>query len=72
MVPHGVVALVTRCERAGLVTRVADQLDRRQVRVLLTPLGNQVVRRVAGLNRDELMALSGVLRFVRLVRKGQR
>ena len=48
MVPHGVVALVTRCERAGLVTRAADQLDRRQVRVLLTPLGDQVVRRVAG------------------------
>ena len=72
MVPHGVVALVTRCERAGLVKRAADRLDRRQVRVLLTPLGNQVVRRVAGLNRDELMALSGVLRLVRLVRKGQR
>ena len=70
MVPHGVVALVTRCERAGLVKRVADRLDRRQVRVLLTPLGNQVVRRVAGRNRDELGALSSVLRLVR-VRKRQ-
>jgi hypothetical protein len=49
---------------------VADRLDRRQVRVLLTPLGNQVVRRVAGRNRDELGALSRVLGLVR-VRKRQ-
>jgi DNA-binding MarR family transcriptional regulator len=62
--------LVTRCERAGLVKRAADRLDRRQVRVLLTPLGNQVVRRVAGRNRDELGALSRVLGLVR-VRKRQ-
>lgn len=72
MVPHGVVALVTRCERAGLVTRAADQLDRRQVRVLLTPLGDQVVRRVAGRHRDELMSLTGALRLVRLARQEQR
>ena len=63
MVPHGVVALVTRA---------ADQLDRRQVRVLLTPLGDQVVRRVAGRHRDELMSLTGALRLVRLARQEQR
>jgi DNA-binding MarR family transcriptional regulator len=69
MVPHGVVALVTRCQRAGLVRRAADQRDRRQVRVLLTPLGERVVSRVARLHGDELRSLSGVLRVIRLARK---
>ena len=45
--PHGVVALVTRCEEAGLVTRTPSTRDRRQVQVRLTPVGEATMRRVA-------------------------
>src|SRR4029079_6836948 len=38
---HGVVALVTRCERAGLVARHASVDDRRRVLVRLTPRGER-------------------------------
>jgi DNA-binding MarR family transcriptional regulator len=72
MVPHGVVTLVTRCQRAGLVTRAADQRDRRQVRVLLTPLGERMVRRVARLHGDELRTLSGALRVVPKMKSSSR
>src|SRR4051812_2773985 len=34
---HGVVALVSRCEAAGLVTRMDSRDDRRRVEVKLTP-----------------------------------
>ena len=36
---HGAVALVSRCEKAGLVTRTPGLEDRRQVRVKLTAVG---------------------------------
>ena len=58
---HGVVALVTRAEDAGLVTRVRADSDRRQVQVHLTPLGSTRIRRLALLHRRELQSLSKVL-----------
>ena len=54
MVPHGVVSLISRCERAGLVRRTADAADRRRVRVRLTARGRALVERVAQLHVDEL------------------
>ena len=63
---HGVVALVSRCQRAGLVERVAGAPDRRQVRVHLTPAGERAVRKIAALNRGELLSLSSVFRVARL------
>ncbi len=54
---HGVVALVTRCEKRGLLQRTADENDRRTVRVRLTAKGEKALSRLAQLHRDELLAL---------------
>jgi DNA-binding MarR family transcriptional regulator len=59
---HGAVALVSRCERAGLVRRVRNRDDRRRVQIHLTPGGERAVRRVAARNRPELLALIQPLR----------
>jgi DNA-binding MarR family transcriptional regulator len=65
-VHHGIVALVTRCERAGLVERVPGRTDRRQVLVRLTAVGDRAVTRIASANRNELLSLSGVFQVTRL------
>ncbi|HVW67369.1 MAG TPA: MarR family transcriptional regulator [Steroidobacteraceae bacterium] len=52
---HGVVALVTRCEKAGLVERLASEEDRRAVYVQLTGKGERALMRLAQLHRDELL-----------------
>lgn len=59
---HGVVALVTRCENAGLVERRVNDSDRRQVQVYLTDKGEKQLERLAELHRRELLQLQG--RFV--------
>lgn len=56
---HGVVALVTRCEAVGWVSRQQSTTDRRQVEIHLTPKGRTMVEKVARLHRDELMKLQG-------------
>jgi DNA-binding MarR family transcriptional regulator len=63
---HGVVALISRCEQAGLVARVPGESDRRQVQVHLTPHGQRAVRRIARLHRGELASLSSVFRVGRI------
>lgn len=63
---HGTVALVSRCERAGLVRRATDPDDRRQVRVYLTPAGAHRLTRLARVHRDELQSLAGVFRVARI------
>jgi DNA-binding MarR family transcriptional regulator len=63
---HGVVALVTRCETAGLVRRCAGTQDRRQVLVGLTPAGEGCLRRLARLHRNELDSLSKVFAVARI------
>jgi DNA-binding MarR family transcriptional regulator len=57
---HGVVALVTRCEAAGLVARRASTEDRRRVEVHLLPDGETLLTRLAAVHRAELRALHGV------------
>jgi DNA-binding MarR family transcriptional regulator len=57
---HGVVALVTRCEEAGLVERRTNQDDRRRVEVHLLPAGEAILTRLAEIHRAELRALQGV------------
>jgi len=54
---HGVVALISRCEVAGLVKRSASGSDRRQVDVQLTEKGQECVEQLAGLHRRELLSL---------------
>jgi DNA-binding MarR family transcriptional regulator len=56
---HGVVALVSRCEAAELVTRSSSAVDRRQVEIHLTPKGDTCLRRLAELHHKELQSLSG-------------
>ena len=63
---HGVVALVTRCEAAGLVTRKPNEQDRRQVFVSLTKDGEQALQRLAALHRSELQSLAGVFQVANI------
>lgn len=58
---HGVVALVTRCEKAGLVARRVSEDDRRAVLVELTPKGERALERLAMQHRNELLAIQGRL-----------
>lgn len=58
---HGVVALVSRCERLGLVVRRPGRSDGREVEVHLTSRGARAVARLAALHRDELLRLQGIL-----------
>lgn len=57
---HGVVALVSRCEEAGWVSRTAGETDRRQVLVRLTADGDRRVKRTAELHKSELKSMSAV------------
>jgi DNA-binding MarR family transcriptional regulator len=54
---HGVVALVSRCEDLGLVTRRVSDEDRRAIVVGLTPKGERLVERLARLHRKELLVI---------------
>ena len=54
---HGAVALVSRCEEAGLVKRRASADDRRAVVVELTPKGDRLLERLARLHRNELVEI---------------
>lgn len=63
--PHGVVALVTRCEEAGLVRRQANPDDGRLVEVHLTPKGRRCVARLAAQHLAELGELAAVIEAAR-------
>jgi DNA-binding MarR family transcriptional regulator len=60
---HGTVALVSRCEEAGLVTRRVSDEDRRAVYVELTAKGERLIERLARQHRNELLAIQGRLLF---------
>jgi DNA-binding MarR family transcriptional regulator len=60
---HGVVALVSRCEEAGLVTRRSSAEDRRAVVVEMTQKGERLLARLAQLHRNELVAIQGRMLF---------
>jgi DNA-binding MarR family transcriptional regulator len=57
---HGVVSLVSRCEKLGLVYRQQSESDRRVVEVHLTPEGEKLVGQLARMHRDELLKLQGI------------
>lgn len=59
---HGVVSLISRCEKLGLVQRQVGRKDRREVEVHLTPRGDEVLNALAGQHRDELLRLQGIFR----------
>jgi DNA-binding MarR family transcriptional regulator len=56
---HGVVALLTRCERLALVERRVKEDDRRTVHVRLTAKGEKALAKLAALHRDELLNAGG-------------
>ncbi|KAF0164811.1 MAG: MarR family transcriptional regulator [Rhodocyclaceae bacterium] len=63
---HGVVALISRCEIRGWVTREQGKTDRREVEVHLTAKGERMVAQMAQLHRDELLSLEGGFLLPRL------
>lgn len=63
---NGVVALISRCEKLGLVQRQRSQTDRRQVEVSLLPQGERHLARLAGLHEAELQSLQGTFRVARI------
>lgn len=58
---HGVVALVTRCEKLGFVRRRPGRADGREIEVHLTAKGETKVELLARQHRDELLRLQGIL-----------
>jgi DNA-binding MarR family transcriptional regulator len=66
--PHGVLALVSRCQDAGLVRRQANVADGRLVEVHLTAKGRRCVERVAAQHRAELGGLAAVIEAARASR----
>lgn len=63
--PHGVVALVSRCEEAGLVRRQDNKEDGRLVEVHLTAKGRRCVERLASEHQAQLGALAAVIEAAR-------
>lgn len=56
---HGVVALVSRCEKQGFVERRRSTEDRRRIEVRLLPKGEEYVARLANAHRVQLISLNG-------------
>lgn len=59
---HGVVALISRCEKLGFVERRRSVEDLRRIEVHLLESGEAVLDKLARLHRAELLSLHG--RFV--------
>lgn len=64
--PHGVVALVSRCEEAGLVRRQGNKEDGRLVEVHLTAKGRRIMERLAAQHQAQLGALAAVIEAARV------
>ncbi len=64
--PHGTVALVTRCEEAGLVERRPSDADARQVEVHLSKKGDRLVALLATMHQSELSAFSRAFKIPHL------
>jgi DNA-binding MarR family transcriptional regulator len=58
--PHGVVALITRCEARGLVHRRSSDRDGREVEVHLLEEGERLLVKLAALHRAELKSIRRV------------
>lgn len=56
---HGVVALVSRCEKQGFVERRRSTEDRRRIEVRLLAKGEEFVEQLANAHRVQLIKLNG-------------
>ncbi|KAF0812139.1 hypothetical protein IGB42_03416 [Andreprevotia sp. IGB-42] len=63
---HGTVALLSRCEDAGLVRRQKSEVDRRQVEVHLQPKGMALLAQLAALHELELQSLRGTFQVAQI------
>ena len=68
--PHGVLALIVRCEANGLVRRKRSVQDRRQVEIRLRPKGERTLMKLAALHHAELKSLRGTIQISRLTTNG--
>ena len=59
---HGIVALITRCEKMGFVGRNVNPEDRRRVEVRLLKKGEKRLAQLARLHRAELFSLQGAFK----------
>jgi DNA-binding MarR family transcriptional regulator len=64
--PHGVVALVSRCEALQLVERRPSARDRRQVEVHILPVGELHLNKLAALHKAELQSLQGTFQVANI------
>ncbi len=64
---HGVVALISRCEEAGLVRRRQSEVDRRQTEIHLLPKGRRKLLRLASLHETHLAALAEAARLAKAI-----
>ena len=55
---HSAVGLVDRLEKQGLVVRIPNARDRRQVYIKLTDKGIRILESLSGVHRDELRHMS--------------
>jgi len=55
--PHTAVALVDKLEKHGWVERQRASSDRRQVRLMLTPLGSELLAKLSVLHSQQLGAV---------------
>jgi DNA-binding MarR family transcriptional regulator len=66
MKPHGMAALLSRCEESGLILRNQSEMDRRQVEIRLRPDAEHILERLATLHATELKSLQGTFRVARI------
>ena len=59
---NGAISLASRCEKLGLIYRQRGAVDKRAVEIHLTPAGNKLVIKIAGLHRKELLVLKGAFK----------
>ncbi len=57
---HATVGLVNRCQASGLVERSEDPIDRRIVRVGLTPKGSGILERLTEANLGQIGDLAKI------------
>ncbi len=67
--PHGVVALISRCEEAGLVERRTSAVDRRLVEVHLLPAGRKKLEALASEFAEHVAEVADVVAFARQRRR---
>jgi len=59
--PHSATGLIDRLERLGLVERMPAAKDKRQVRIMLRPEGEALLKSLSAAHREELRRIRPLL-----------